>query len=122
MNNLLKPDSGLMIVMSQITDCIFLSLFFLLGCVPVVTVGASAAAMYDAVYRGFREGEKNNWQRFFHSFRQNWKAGILPTLLFFAALGGLGYGMIQCWNAAVYEKISWGLFAGLAFVAVLWVG
>lgn len=122
MKNLLKPDSGLMIVMSHITDCIFLSLFFLLGCVPVVTVGASAAAMYDAVYRGFREGEKNNWQRFFHSFRQNWKAGILPTLLFFAALGGLGYGMIQCWNAAVYEKISWGLFAGLAFVAVVLLG
>lgn len=122
MKNLLKPDSSLMIVMAQITDCIFLSLFFLLGCLPVVTAGASAAAMYDAVYRGFRAGEKNTWQRFLHSFRQNWKAGILPTILFFAVLGALGYGMIQCWNAAVYQRVSWGLFAGLAFVAVVLLG
>ena len=113
MNGLFKPDSGLMIFMTQVTDCIFLSLFFLLGCVPVVTAGASFAALYDAVYRGFRRGEKNTWLRFLHVFRTNWKAGILPTLVFFAAVAGLGYGMIQCWNGAVYGHISWMLFAGL---------
>ena len=37
--NLFKPDSPLMITMSRITDCIFLSLFWLLCCIPVVTVG-----------------------------------------------------------------------------------
>ena len=31
---LFDPQSGLMITMTQITDCIFLSLFWLLGCVP----------------------------------------------------------------------------------------
>ena len=61
---LLDPDNGLMITMTQITDCIFLSLFFLMGCIPVITVGASFAAMYDAVYRGFRQKEKNSWKRF----------------------------------------------------------
>ena len=122
MRNIFKPDSGLMIAMTQITDCIFLSLFFLLGCVPVVTVGTSFAAMYDAVYRGFREGERNTWQRFLRCFRQNWKAGIAPTLVFFVACGGLVYGTVQIWNAAVYERISWGLFAGLAFGAVVLVG
>ena len=57
--NLLKPDSPLMITMTQITDCIFLSLFWLLGCIPVVTIGASFAGLYDAAYRGFRKGEKH---------------------------------------------------------------
>jgi uncharacterized membrane protein YesL len=122
MKGLFKPDSGLMIFMTQVTDCIFLSLFFLVGCVPVVTAGASFAALYDAVYRGFRKGEKNTWLRFVHVFRTNWKAGILPTLVFFAAVAGLGYGMIQCWNGAVYGHISWMLFAGLAFAAVVLAG
>ena len=45
--NLLNPDNPLMITMSQVTDCIFLSLFWLLGCVPVLTLGASGAALYD---------------------------------------------------------------------------
>lgn len=122
MKGLFKPDSGLMIFMTQVTDCIFLSLFFLMGCVPVVTAGASFAALYDAVYRGFRQGERNSWQRFWRVFRTNWKAGILPTLVFFAAVAGLGYGMIRCWNGAVYGHISWMLFAGIAFAAVVLVG
>ncbi len=122
MRKLFRPDSNLMIVMTQITDCIFLSLFFLVGCVPILTVGASFAAMYDAVYQGFRRGEKNTWQRFLHTYRQNWKASIAPTLVFWVAVCGLLYGLIQCWNAAVYAQISWGLFAGLALVAMVFVG
>ena len=120
--NLFRYDSPLMILMSQIADCIFLSMFFFLGCLPVVTAGASAAAMYDAVFRGFRQGEKNSWQRFLHTFRQNWKCGILPSILFLAAAWGLGYGMIQCWNNTVYGHISWAMFAALALAAVLAVG
>lgn len=120
--SLFRPDSHLMIVMTQITDCIFLSLFFIVGCMPVVTVGASFAALYDATFRGFRDGEKHSWQRFLHSFRQNWKAGILPTLVFFAAVAGLCCGMIQCWNAAVYARISWVLFAAVALLAVVAAG
>ena len=59
--NLLRPDSPLMITMNNITDCIFLSLFWILGCFPVVTLGASFAALYDASYRGMRKGEKHSW-------------------------------------------------------------
>ncbi len=122
MKGLFKPDSGLMIVMTQITDCIFLSLFFLLGLVPVVTTGASFAALYDAAYRGFRQGEKNSWQRFLQVFKTNWKAGILPTILFCGVLIGAGYGMIQLWNGVVAGQVGWMLFAGMAFAAVVLVG
>ena len=122
MRHLFRPDSGLMIFMSHVTDCIFLSMFFLLGCLPVVTAGASFAALYDAVYRGFRKQEKNTWQRFLYAFRINWKVGILPTLVFGAACGALGYAMVQNWNGAVYGRIGWGMFAGLALVAVVLVG
>ena len=46
--NLFSPDSQLMITMTRITDFIFLSLFWLLCSFPVVTMGASFAALYDA--------------------------------------------------------------------------
>ena len=120
--NLLRPDSPLMIVMTQITDCIFLSMFFFLGCLPVLTIGASFAALYDSVFRGFRDGEKHTWQRFLHSFRQNWKSGILPTIFFLLAMAGMAYGGIQLWNHAVYGNISWALFAGMMLVLVVAVG
>ena len=82
--NLFRPDSALMITMSQITDCIFLSLFWLLGCFPIATTGASFAALYDSVYRTYRKGEKHSWQRFFHVFRTNWRSGIMPTVVVIA--------------------------------------
>ncbi len=117
-----RPDSGLMTTMTQVTDCIFLSLFFLVGCVPVVTVGASFAALYDATHKGLRKGDKHSWQRFLEVFRSNWKAGIVPTLVFLAALVGLTTVMSSLWNAAVAGRASWGLFAGAALVAVVLVG
>ena len=118
----LNPDNALMITMSQITDCVFLSLFWLLGCFPVVTAGTSTAALYDAVWRGFRKGDKHCWQRFFHSYRQNLKSGILPTVVFLAVAAVLAWTGVQLWNSAVYGEVSWAVFAGAAFIMVVLLG
>lgn len=120
--NLFRPDSPLMIVMTQITDCIFLSLFWLLGCFPVVTAGASFAALYDATFRTFRQGERHSWQRFFHSFRQNLKAGILPGLFVLGVFGGAAWLLIQLWNNAAVGALSWTVFSGAAFFGVMMLG
>ena len=77
--NILNPDSSLMLTFAHITDCIFLSLFFLMGCVPVVTAGASFAALYDASFRAFRQQNRHSWSRFLQVYKDNWKQSILPT-------------------------------------------
>ena len=118
----LNPDNALMITMTQITDCVFLSCFWFLGCIPVVTVGASFAALYDATYRGFRKGDKHCWGRFARVYRENWKAGILPTVVFLAAAVLLTKILVALWNAAVAGVISWMLFSGAAFVGILAAG
>lgn len=120
--NLFNPNNPLMVTMGHITDCIFLSLFWLLGCFPVVTMGAAFAALYDASFRGFRRGEKNVWQRFGQVFRTNWKAGILPTAAVIGVFALIVAAMIKIWNAAVAQSISFGVFAGCAFTAIFLVG
>ena len=120
--SIFNPDNALMITVTQITDCIFLSLFWLLGCFPVVTAGAATAALYDAVWRGFRKGDKHSWQRFLQSFRRNLKPGLVPTVVFLAAGFLLLRGMILVWNNAVYGNVSWGIFAAAAFFALVVVG
>lgn len=120
--NLLNPESPLMITLSQVTDAIFLSLFWLIGCFPVVTAGASFAALYDASFRTYRRGEKHSWQRFGHVLRTNWKAGIVPTLVVLAAFYGLLRGLIVVWNGAVAQELSFGVFAGCALVAMVLLG
>ena len=120
--NLFNPDSPLMITISQITDCIFLSLFWIIGCIPVVTIGASFAAMYDATFRGFRKHERNVWQRFYKTFRSSWKQGILPTVVVVAGFWALLKGMIALWNMAAVGQMSMMVFSGCALVGVLGVG
>ena len=118
----LNPDNALMITMTQITDCIFLSIFWLLGCIPVVTIGASFAALYDATYRAFREGEKHSWGRFLEVYKENWKAGIVPTVVFLAGSTLLTKAMVGLWNSAVAGTLPWMLFSGGAFVGILVLG
>ena len=120
--NLLKPDSGLMITMNWITDCIFLSLFWILGCIPVVTVATSFAALYDSAFKTYRAGEKHGWQRFWRVYRDNWKAGILPSVAVLVVFGVVLFGEIAFWNRAVAGEISFMLFAASAFLAVLVLG
>ena len=119
---LLNPDNALMITMTQITDCIFLSLFWLLGCIPVVTVGASFASLYDATYRGFRQGTKHCWGRFWQVYKTNWKASLAPTVVFLAIGSILTKALIALWNSAVAGGISWMLFSAGAFVGMLILG
>lgn len=120
--NLLRPDSALMITLTQITDCIFLSMFWFVCCVPVVTAGAATAAMYDAVYHGFRKGSKHSWQHFWHSFRSNLKSSLGSSLLFAVTVILSGRGIIALWNQAVYGNVSWGLFSGAAFAVFTLAG
>lgn len=117
-----NPDNALMITMSQITDCIFLSIFWFLGCIPVVTIGTSFAALYDSTYRGFRKGDKHCWGRFLQVYRQNWKSGILPTVVFLSAVTLLTRTLVGLWNTAVAGNLPWMVFSGAAFVGVLVVG
>ena len=118
----LDPDNGLMITLAQIGDCFYLSLFWILGCFPIVTVGASSAALYDACYHSFRKGEKTSWQQFLKTYKENWKAGIVPSLIYLILFFGMGKGMIGIWNRVAVGEGSWAVFAGCGVAAVLVLG
>lgn len=119
---LLNPENPLMITMTQVTDCIFLSLFWLLGCIPVLTMGASFAALYDAAFRGYRQREKHTWHRFFRVFRRNLKPGLLPSVVFAGVFWAAARGMISLWNGAVLGQLPWMLFSAGAVVGILLLG
>ena len=117
-----NPDNALMVTMAQISDCIFLSLFWLVCSIPVMTLGASTAALYDASVRAFRKGDRHSWLRFISVFKGHIKIGILPSVVFCAIFCLGGWLLIQIWNAAVGGTISWMIFSGAAFLGVFLLG
>lgn len=119
---LIDPDNPLMTAMSLFTDCVFLSLFWLVCAFPVVTGGASAAALYDGVYRAFRKRDKHSWTRFFITFKDSLKSALLPTAVYLAVFLGGGWLLIRLWNGAVAGSLPWMGFSGAAVAGVVLLG
>ena len=120
--NLLNPENALMITMTQITDCIFLSLFWLVCSFPVITMGAANAALYDAVYNGFRKGEKHPWSRFFKTFRSNLKGSLLPQIVYLAVFCITSWALIQLWNGYAVGNVSAAIFTAVAVLLMVVLG
>lgn len=67
---------------------IVLSGLWILGCVPIITIGTSTAALYYAVIKSVRRGQGSAVKEFWKSYRANLSRGI-PITVTAAALGVL---------------------------------
>ena len=62
-------------------DFIMLSLMWAVGCIPIVTIGCSTTALYDAAYHALRKKDDSLINRFIRTYRKELKNGILATLI-----------------------------------------
>ena len=76
-----SPDSKFMEIFGRITDLILLNLLFLLTCLPIFTIGAATAALYDVCFRFMREEYSGIAKSYFRAFRNNFRQGTLIWLL-----------------------------------------
>ena len=81
-------DGGVMKSLSKFTDCISLSLLFLISCIPVVTIGTAATATYHTAYKVLRHDRGYLFREYVSSFRDNFKQ-TTPVWLFALALGAM---------------------------------
>lgn len=73
-------DGPLMRVLTKLGDCICASILWLVFSLPIITIGASSAALYAAVYRCIRKDEGGLWRHFRDAFRENAKRSTLAWL------------------------------------------
>lgn len=81
MENLFSINGKFYHFMCKVSDCMILSVLWLVCSLPLVTLGTSSAALYYAVLRAVREEEGGAVRCFFRSFRDSWKQGTLVTLV-----------------------------------------
>lgn len=73
MGNIFRPDSPLMRFMMLITNLIALNVLWLIGCIPVITAGASTVAMHT-VLLGYINGKDDAVLKpFFRAFKENFR-------------------------------------------------
>ena len=105
-------DGPLMRALVYLGELILLNLLFLLCCLPVITAGASAAAMYTVAFHNLDGKGGHVCRQFFSAFRANFKKATLQWLVMLA-VAALLY--------ADFCIITQTAFAGKAVVEVVFV-
>ena len=96
---------------NTITDVLLLSLLWC-GCsLPLITLGASTTALYDAAVHGIRYREPGLYRRFFRTFRREWKTSVPVTLIWGAVLL-FGFYVLALLDEAAAEETMAGVMAG----------
>ena len=76
-----------------IGDIVIMSALFLLCCLPVVTIGASASALYFTVYRKYQMRSDSLSKDFMRSFKENLKSGIILHMIYLIYGGAVGFNI-----------------------------
>lgn len=86
------PDSGLLLFFRRIVDIFWLSIMMVIGCIPIITVGASISAGLYCCRKMYLQEDSHLTRLFWNSYKANMKKGI-PLLFImldiFLILGGL---------------------------------
>lgn len=119
MDSLFRYDGYLNRFLTKAMYIISVNLLFILCSLPVITVGASCAAMYTVLFRFVKSDEPNILKTFFKAFRSNLKkaTGIWTAMLVVAGTLVFNY-------YALYQmQVGWTeiLRVFLNLILVLWV-
>ena len=100
MRTFLDSDSWLMQLVSRFSSLAVLNLVFICTCIPLFTIGAALAALYDVVFRMDTEREGKLIPTYFRSFAANFKQGTPLWLLFLLVV------VASCVNMVVFSNLG----------------
>lgn len=116
MNKIFSLDSPWIQGLGKFADLIFLNLLYLVSCIPIITIGAANAALYDVTLR-LSKDDAIIWRHYWKAFAANFKKSTILWLIFLF-VGGILYGCAICyWSYELpNENLSLALLGIVAFV------
>lgn len=91
-------------------DVVVMSLMWIFTSLPIITIGASSAALYETVHKSFIEERGYLCRTYMQSFRSNWKQA---TCLW---LGFVALEVLLHLNTSVFMLYTSGTFGGVMSV------
>lgn len=91
-----KPDGVVYEFIVKFTNMVLLSLCWLLCCIPIITAGASTAALYSVCFKMLKNEEGRVCCMFFRYFKSNFRQATLSWLIL------LPIGFIITWVLYLY--------------------
>ncbi len=81
MRGIFNYDGWLMQSLSKVADALILGLLWLAFCIPVITIGASTAALYYTVHKVLRKGNGTVLAEFWKAFKSGFKQSTVLFLV-----------------------------------------
>ena len=103
--------------MGMLWDILWVGILWILGCIPVITAGASTTAAYYAMAKAVRHKTGYIHREFFHSWKANWKQATIMTFVFVLAALVVVLDIRYVWVND--SKLNSALFMVLLLVAFL---
>ena len=110
--SIFDPESKFVQLTNTMLDYLKLGLLFMAFSIPVVTMGAAAAATMTVALKMARREAPAVWGPFWKAFRENFKLGTILLLFFgllFALLGFDWYQVMQMESTAVIRVVRAGI-------------
>lgn len=120
MKNIFNLESPLMQMLTRAGDMILLNVMFLICCIPVITAGASIAAMHKMMQELIYETDSGTFKGFFRAFKANFKQATIVWLIVLLVIVSLGCDVLLIITFfSGSEAVKWML--GLLAVLVVLV-
>ena len=119
----LSYESKFSQILLKICYSCYLNILWLLCSLPIFTIGASTAALYDVTFKIVREDDTALTSRFFKAFRENFRQAtvlwmiLLALGVLLAADGYILYHLYQSTSGGM--SVVWTLMLALIIVAAI---
>lgn len=119
MKYLLNPDSPAMSFWKKLTDFIILNVLWVVGCLPVITIGTSTAAMHRCVMQYQIHGDIVIFKEFWKAYRQNFKQATGLFLIEVVAVCVLLVDIRIVWSMETKTGVLNAIWVAMLFVLLI---
>ena len=122
MGGIFNPESGLMKGLSYMGDLMILNFLYMLCCIPVITIGPAAAALYTIALKMAKEEDAGIVKPFFKAFKENFRKALVIWIIFLllGAVIWFGSGVVKA-DPQKFPFIISAVYTAVAIAAWLTV-
>ena len=100
MSDIFNYDNKLMQGLDKFFNVCYLSIVWLLACIPIITIGAANTALYYTANKVLKHNRGYVWKDFWGAFRANFKQSTIVWLV------TLGLALLMCFDTYVMWKFA----------------
>ena len=116
MNGIFNYDGKFARALQKVSDVIIASVLWIIGCLPLLTIGTSTTALYYAAIKAV-SGEGTIVKNFFKSHKENLKQSIVVEIILLI----VGYIMYVNWKLIFDMSGGSSVFKVVYFVVLIWL-